>query len=160
MIRRLLPALAALAVVAVVAGCGGGGEPPQVRFAAGPDGVDARPTQYCNLENTDCRNDADAPVSLAVPPGTPLQITVPPEIAETPWQVVFSYRDATSTPIDERTEVFAPDERSDYVLALPAPTDRLLTAQVQQYGPPPVANPETGGIDFPIRASWVLSVTS
>lgn len=149
----------ALAVVLVLVGCGGDAA-PQVRFAAGAGAVDARPTQYCNLENTECRNDGAAPVDLAVPPGTPLLITVPDEIAETPWQVVFTYRDASGAPVDERSEVFTPDERRDYSLALPTPADRLLTAQVQQYGPPPVANPETGGIDFPIRASWVLTVTA
>lgn len=156
MTRRLVPTLA---VVLVLVGCGGDAA-PQVRFAAGAGAVDAHPTQYCNLENTECRNDGAAPVDLAVPPGTPLLITVPDQIAETPWQVVFTYRDASGAPVDERSEVFAPDERRDYSLALPTPADRLLTAQVQQYGPPPVANPETGGIDFPIRASWVLTVTA
>ncbi len=119
--------------------------------------MQAGPTQYCNLEFTDCRNDAAAPVELPVPPGTALQVEVPDEIAETPWQVVFSYRDAAGAQADGRSPVFAADERRDYALQLPTPTDRLLTAQVQQYGPPPQANPDTGEIEFPIRASWVLT---
>lgn len=155
MLRRLVPLLA----VAVLAGCGSA-EPPQVTFAAGPATTAARPTQYCNLEFTDCRNDGAAPVGLAVPPGTPVLITVPDEIAQTPWQVVFSYRDATGAPVDERSPVFAPGDASSYDLALPAAADRLLTAQVQQYGPPPQSNAETGEIEFPIRATWVLTVTA
>lgn len=156
MIRRLLPVAAA---VLLVAGCGST-PPPEVTFTAGAGSVAARPTQYCDLEFTDCTNDASAPVDLAVPPGTPLQITVPDEIAQTPWQVVFSYRDTTGTPVDERSPVFAPRERSLYTLELPTPDARLLTAQVQQYGPPPQQNAETGEIEFPIRASWVLTATA
>lgn len=154
MIRRLLPLPLALALL--MAGCGGGSL-PQVEFAAGPAAVSARPTQYCDLDLTDCTGDPTAPVDLAVPAGTPLQITVPAEIAQTPWQVVFTYRDATGAAVDQRSPVFAPQERSIYSLELPTPTDRLLTAQVQQYGPPPQANEETGEIEFPIRASWVLT---
>ena len=51
------------------------------------------------------------------------------------------------------TETFAAtsdSHRSTPVVA------RLITAQVQQYGPPPVVNPETGEVEFPIRSSWVL----
>lgn len=158
---RLLPVLiAALAAApaALAAGCGNDA-PPEVTFAAGPTAVVARPTQYCDLQFTDCRNDAAAPVELPVPAGTALQVSVPDEISGTPWQVVFTYRDATG-PADGRSPVFGVDERSDYSLELPAPSDRLLSAQVQQYGPPPQANAETGEVEFPIRASWVLTTTT
>ena len=154
MLRRLSPVLVVALLLAT--GCGDDG-PPRVRFGAGTATVQAGPTQYCDLEFTDCRNDAAAPVELPVPPGTALQVDVPDEIAETPWQVVFSYRDATGAQADGRSPVFGPNQRRDFALQLPTPTDRLLTAQVQQYGPPPQANPDTGEIEFPIRASWVLT---
>ncbi|MHA6624294.1 DUF2771 family protein [Pseudonocardia sichuanensis] len=173
--RRLL----ALPVAALVlAGCAGQdapppapqGAPPQVTFTADAATAVARPAQYCDLQLTDCTGDPAAPVTLPVPPGTPLVVTVPPEIAQTPWQVVFSYRDAAGARIDQRSPVFppnapglevAPDEVSrSWALTLPAPEDQLVTAEVQQYGPPPQANPETGEIDFPIRASWVLTTAS
>ena len=76
--------------------------------------------------------------------------------------MVFSYRDAAGAQIDERSPR-VPRGRSSATTTpwqLPAPTDRLLTAQVQQYGPPPQPNPETGEIEFPIRASWVLNATA
>ena len=150
--RRLV--LAAVALLA--AGCGSG-TPPEVTFAAAGTSVAARPTQYCDLKLTDCTGDPAAPVVLTVPVGTPLKVTVPHEIAATPWQVVFSYRDAGGAQTDGRSPVFAPNAQSDYTLELPAPEDRLVGAQVQQFGPPPQANAETGEIEFPIRASWVLS---
>ena len=53
--------------------------------------------------------------------------------------------------------MFPVNAQHTYTLQLPGPTDRLLGAQVQQYGPPPQANPETGELEFPIRASWVLT---
>jgi hypothetical protein len=129
-----------------------------VTFAAGAASIVARPAQYCDVELTECLTDVAAPVQLTVPPGTSLQVTVPPEIAQTPWQVVFSYADAAGTPTDERSTVFAPDERSAWTLELAAPEDRLLTAEVQQYGAPK-PNPQTGEMEFPIRASWVLNAT-
>jgi hypothetical protein len=155
-LRRLLPAVAA--TVLLLAGCGVD-QPPQVTFAAGETSVVAKPTQYCDIALTDCKGDPTAPVELVVPPGTAVEITVPDEIAQSPWQVVYSYRDGAGTQTDERSPVFAPAERSLWTLQLAAPTDRLLTAQVQQYGPPPQINPDTGEVEFPIRASWVLNTS-
>lgn len=153
--RLRLPALL-LAAALLLAGCGGA--PPEVTFTAGGASAVARPTQYCEDDFVTCRNDATAPVTLAVPAGTPLQVDVPGAIADTPWQVVFSYRSDTGEQVDERSAVLAAGETDSYLLELPAGA-RLLLAQVQQYGPPPVVNDTTGEIEFPIRSSWVLTAT-
>jgi hypothetical protein len=172
--RRLL----AFPVAALLlAGCSGADDapvappepPPQVVFETDAASASARPAQYCDLALTACSTDPAAPVALAVPPGSPLTVSVPPQIAQTPWQVVFSYRDAAGTQVDERSPVFPPNgpdlpltaDRVGrfWVLQLPQPTDQLLTAEVQQYGPPPAADPDTGELQFPIRASWVLDAT-
>ena len=100
--RRLV--LAAVALLA--AGCGSG-TPPEVTFAAAGTSVAARPTQYCDLKLTDCSDDAAAPVQLAVPAGTPLQVNVPDGVAEAPWHVVFSYRNAGGEQVDARSPLFA-----------------------------------------------------
>ncbi|OLT13370.1 hypothetical protein BJF78_03240 [Pseudonocardia sp. CNS-139] len=113
---RLLPVLAA---AGLLAGCGSA--PPEVTFAAGGASVVARPTQYCDIALTDCSADAAAPVELAVPPGTPLQVTVPDAVAQTPWQVVFSFRDAAGVQDDQRSPVFGAAERSIWTLELPDP---------------------------------------
>jgi len=172
--RRLL----ALPVAALLlAGCAGQdapppaeeGPPPQVVFETDAATATAGPAQYCDLQLTACTTDPAAPVTLAVPAGTALTVSVPPQIAQTPWQVVFSYRDASGAQVDERSPVWAPTgddlpvspDRAGrfWVLQLPRPTDQLLTAEVQQYGPPPAPDPETGELQFPIRASWVLNAT-
>jgi hypothetical protein len=153
-IRVLALASAAL----LVAGCGTG-EPPEVTFTAGSATMNARPTQYCDLKLTDCSDDAAAPVQLAVPAGTPLLVTVPDDVSEAPWHVVFSYRTAGGEQVDARSPLFPADERGEYTLELPTPDDRLLTAQVQQFGPAPRINEETSEIEFPVRGSWVLTTT-
>ena len=157
MFRRLLPVLAA---ALLVAGCGGSTPPPDVTFAAGAASVVAKPTQYCDIDLTNCNSDASAPVELVVPVGTPLQISVPEQISSTPWQVVFSYRDGAGAQTDGRSPVFNVNAQKTYSLQLPDKGDRLLGAQVQQYGPPPQTDPETGELEFPIRASWVLTTTT
>ncbi len=151
--RRLL----VLPAVLTLAACGGSPAPPEVTFAAGAASVVAKPTQYCDLQLQNCQSDANAPVRLAVPAGTALKVTVPTAISSAPWQVVFTYRSTNGSQTDGRSPVLAPDQHPDYTLELPAPTDALVTAQVQQYGPPPQANAATGEVEFPIRASWVLN---
>ena len=145
-----------LVLTLLAAGCGAGG-PPKVTFSAAGASVTARPAQYCNLKLTDCTDDSAAPVQLAVPAGTPLRVTVPDGVSEAPWHVVFSYRSASGEQVDGRSPLFAAKQRGDYTLELPAPTDQLLTAQVQQFGPAPQADAQTGEIQFPVRGSWVLS---
>jgi hypothetical protein len=142
------------AVLLFAAGCGAGA--PQVTFTAAGTTVTARPAQYCDLKLADCSADATAPVQLTVPPGTPLQVAVPDDVAQAPWHIVFSYRDAGGQQVDARSPVLTNKQR-DYTLTLPEPADRLLTAQVQQFGPAPQINDQTGEVEFPVRGSWVLN---
>jgi hypothetical protein len=154
--RALLLIVLALLPVA----CSSAAGEPQVTFSADGRSATARPTQYCNLEFSDCHNDAEAPVSLRVPPGTPVRVSVPKEISSTPWLIVFTTVATDGTRTDGRTPLFTPAAPTDtYELTLPQPTDRLLTAQVQQLGAPPQADEDGGGIDFPARGTWVLTTT-
>ena len=143
-----------LAAVLSSAGCGA--EPPQVTFTVAGASVAARPTQYCDLKLADCTGDEAAPVQVAVPAGTPLQVAVPDDVAEAPWHVVFRYRDGTGQEVEARSPLFTAQQH-DWTLALPQPGDQLLTAQVQQFGPAPQINEETGEVEFPVRGSWVLT---
>lgn len=156
MAAHLLPFLGA---GLLLAGCAGSPS-PQVTFRAGTASVMARPTQFCDLQLQNCRSDGSAFVQLVVPTGMALAVAVPQEVASAPWQVVFTYRSADGTRTDGRSPVLAPDRHPDYTLVLPAATDRLITAQVQQYGPAPQTDTTTGEVEFPIRASWVLNATS
>jgi hypothetical protein len=152
--RRTAAALvAALATGLLATACSTA--PPEVTFAAAGSSVVAAPTQYCEIDLTECA-DPGTPAELAVPRGTALEITVPQEVSEAPWHVVFSYRDDAGQQVDERSRLIPPGAGSSYTLQLPTPTARLLEAQVQQFGPAPAVDPQTQEIQFPIRASWVL----
>jgi hypothetical protein len=153
--RSALPAAALVAGLLAALATGCSSAPPEVTFAAGAATVQAGPTQYCELDLSECA-EPGTPVELAVPAGTPVRITVPDEVAEAPWHVVFSYRDDAGQQIDERSRLFAPDTGRDYTLELPTPAAQLIEAQVQQFGPAPEIDPDTLEIQFPIRASWVL----
>jgi hypothetical protein len=143
-----------LTAVLFTAACGT--PPPTVTFTAAGTSVVAKPAQYCDIKLADCAGDASASVQLAVPAGTPLQVAVPDGVAEAPWHVVFSYRDPTGQQVDARSPLFA-QKQHDYTLTLPEPADQLLTAQVQQFGPAPQMDENTGEIEFPVRGSWVLT---
>ncbi len=143
----------AVAVLLLAAGCG---TEPQVTFAVGDASVTARPARYCDIRLTECTDDGAAAVQLAVPAAAPLRVSVPDDIAEAPWHVVFRYRDGAGQEVGARSPVLA-DQQRDWTLTLPEPGDRLVTAEVQQFGPAPKINEQTGEVEFPVRASWVLN---
>lgn len=154
--RRAVEVLLALVAAAVLAGCGTSA-PPTVTFDVAGTSLTAAPTQYCDNDLQNCTDDANARLSAPLPPNTPVRITVPEEVSSAPWQVAFSYVGPDGrTRTDGRSPIAAPGSRTDYTLTLPDPKDKLLTAQVQVFGPAPTQDPQTGQIDFPVRATWVL----
>lgn len=155
--QRLVALALLLAAVGGLTGCGSD-EPPQVTYTAAGVQASTGPAQYCDVEVSDCEADPAAAAVLRVPPGTPLEVSVPEPVASTPWQVVFRYRPAgapTGTATEGRSEVFAAGERADFTLGLP-PGTQLETAEVQQFGVP--ARDPRGGVQFLVRGTWVLSV--
>lgn len=156
---RVAAALLCVAATAMVAGCSSTPDPPKVSFTVAGNTASTGPTQYCDVNVTDCTNHADAVVTLRVPAGTPVQIAVATEVSDAPWQVVFRYLTTAGDQVDGRSSVFAPGKQHDFTLQLPVATDKLQTAQVQQFGARPVAD-ENGQVSFPIRGSWVLAVGS
>ncbi|HEY2206768.1 MAG TPA: DUF2771 family protein [Pseudonocardia sp.] len=146
-----------LVAAAVTSGCGSDG-PPTVAFTSAVGTLSTGPAQYCDVAVTSCANHPESVIKLAVPPGQPLRISVPDQIASTPWHVVFSYRSPGSdTALDGRSPVFPPHQRRDYALTLPDPGDQLLTAQVQQFGGGQPTLDAQGEPSFPVRGSWVLA---
>jgi hypothetical protein len=150
--RSLLAALGA--AVFLLAGCGGGD--PQVTWRAGDQESTIGPAQYCDSRLRECTNDEQAQASLAGPAGTAVEVSVPSEVSEAPWSVVFAYVGADGQQTTGRSPVFAPEAQESYTLTLPEPGDVLQTAQVQLLGVAPVANPDSGELEFPTRATWVL----
>lgn len=150
--RRSL--LVLLGSLFLLAGCGGGD--PQVTWSTESQEATVGPSQFCDVRLRDCTNDEQAQAVLAVPAGTAVEVSVPSDVSEAPWSVVFAYVDANGQQTTGRSPVFAPNAQESYTLTLPEPGDVLQTAQVQLLGAAPVANPDTGEIDYPARATWVL----
>lgn len=152
--RAVLFSLVSAALV--LAGCGTSA-PPTVSFDVGGNALTAAPTQFCDIRMQNCNDDANARLTAQLPPGTPVKVTVPEEVSSAPWQVAFSYLGPDGrTRTDGRSPIATPGSKTDYTLTLPDPRDRLLTAQVQLFGPAPTQDPATGQISFPVRATWVL----
>ena len=156
----IVAVVAAVVVVAVVVGVlvatSGPSSPGDVTFAAAGTETTTGPSQWCDIGVTDCADDPDATARLAVPPGAPLAVTVPEEVAGTPWQVVFSARDVTGAEQQGRSAVLAPGSPPTYTLSLPDPRLRLTSVEVQQYGAR--VGEGADGLEFVTRTTWVLGV--
>ena len=98
----------AVVVVLVVRATAGPSSPGDVVFGAGGVRVEVGASQFCDVQVTDCGSDPEAAGVLRVPPNTPLTVTVPEEVASTPWQVAFTFRDAAGAVQQGRSPVFAP----------------------------------------------------
>ena len=155
--RRSGRALAGLVAVAAVLLAGCGGTPPTVAFEIAGRSLTAAPTQFCDNRLESCTDEPNARVTAEVAPGTPVRITVPEEVSAGPWQVAYAFtRGDAPDPIEQRSDIAAPGSRTEFTLNLPSETDRLVTAQVQLFGPAPAIDPETQQLEFPVRATWVL----
>lgn len=157
--HRGLKPLLAVAGIALAAGCAAPSE-PQVTFYSHGNAVTVDPAQYCDATGQNCAAPSKDPVGeLRVPGRDPLQISVPGEVASTPWQVAFIYRGINGEQLDGRSEVFAPNERHAYTLLLPPDGAQLEHVEVQRFSA--VLTPGTdGGVDFGIGGSWILNIQS
>ena len=155
--RRSARALAGLLAVAAVLLAGCSSAPPTVTFEIAGNALTAAPTQFCDNAMEDCTDDPNARVTAAVAPGTPIRIAVPEEVSSGPWQVAYAFtRGDDPEPVQQRSEIATADSRTEFTLNLPEPTDQLVTAQVQLFGPAPAIDPQTQQLQFPVRATWVL----
>jgi hypothetical protein len=153
----------ALALAALAAGCSKEAPPqpkPEVTFSIDGGSVTARPLMHCDVMVTACDQDANAQAKLLVPPGKPVRITVPPEVAESPWSVAIEYKTAAGEQKEPATvATFVPNQAHDYTVTLPGPGDQLQTVEVKQASAkqdPAV----TGDIQLLARAVWSLQVQS
>jgi hypothetical protein len=153
-IRRPLAVAVLACAGASVAGCAAAPAPTVTFYAAGK-AMRTEPTQYCDRRTDQCRTDPASGAKLRVPPGRPLQISVPGEVGNAAWQVVFRYRAPSGEHLEARSAVFGPGARLAYTLNLPGTGDQLETAEVQKFGGL-AAGPQ--GLEYLIGATWVLSV--
>lgn len=158
----LLALVAVIAVVVTIAVRNAPRQDPEITAYAYGTAVTVPPYQYCDLrligedrlDLADCRQ--NRVVDLETPPGYPLQLSLPSEIADAPWQGLLVY----ALPGDEEIltqEIY----HSDYApgtLALtidsqPAPGLRLIGVEIQL---PVPAIDEVGRETTVPHASWSI----
>lgn len=164
MIGRVRTAMAAVAAALALVSCSAGDDPAAVEevtvTAAGtsvtlPAAISCiAPAGANELSCVGGDNDDTAP-HLAVGPDVPLEVAVPPAVADTPWVIVFSYIDADGVQQGDRTRVFPAGEEDAFTLTLPAGA-QLTRLEVQSLFVSQDGG--TGEITFPAIGTWVLLV--
>lgn len=154
---------AALLGVLVLAGCSSAPDPPppppRVDFTIAAKKVAAKPFLYCDVKVEDCRRDNGAMLKLPVPPGTAVRVTVPREVADTPWSVVIQYVTAAGEQKQPETvATFAPGKETTFEALPPGAGDQLQTVEVKQAGGVLVQG--DAGPEAVTRAAWSLQVTA
>ena len=157
---RRWPVLLLAGLLALLAACSPSASVQKVTVRAGSVTVTlptalscAGPTGATALTCHGGEDDADAP-HLTLAPGTPLDVSVPQDVGDTPWVIVFSYLDAKGKTQGDRTPVFAAKEKYSYHLTPPkgAQMTRLeVQSLIAAQGP-------DGGVEFPAVRTWVLVI--
>lgn len=156
--RRVLLSLLALTVLT---GCATVPQPIVTFFAAGRT-VTVPPTQYCSATAAVPENEqiacpaTETTIDLRVPPGMPLQISVPNEASDGIWHVAMGYRtpDGERRAVGSRNFVAGTDSaRSAFTLRLPTDRDQLELVQVRSIR----ENPSSPG--SVTMGVWLLRVT-
>jgi hypothetical protein len=148
-----MPLLAVTGIA--LAGCSTPAE-PEITFYSHGTSIEVAPAHFCDPGGDACSPPRpDAVGKLRVPDRAPLQISVPKEVASTPWQVAFIYRGIHGEELDSRSPVFSPNQQFSYTLRVPPDGARLEHVEVQQFSALLTEGAE-GGVDFGIGGSWVL----
>ncbi|OZM70559.1 hypothetical protein CFN78_24445 [Amycolatopsis antarctica] len=130
--RRAVAGLLAGAAVTVT-GCSAPGA-PEVSFYADGRTVNAAPLIYCDAIVSSCEQNEGAAAKIPVRAGMPVQISLPSEVAETPWVVNVQYTDAEGNLKPIKQEFFGQDSRLAYTATGDAPGDQVLVVEIQQLG--------------------------
>jgi hypothetical protein len=139
---------------------------PQVTFFADGHTVNAAPLIHCDVRVQKCEQAKDATVSLKVRPGKPVQISVPSEVAKTPWLVNIQYTDAQGELQPVQQKVFTSGNTFAYTVAPPAPNDQLVVVEVQQISAATPVDPVTnrpitdqnGNPQLVVQSLWSLQL--
>ncbi|MBK1785392.1 DUF2771 family protein [Prauserella cavernicola] len=150
------------AAAAVLAGCSGVPN-PEITFYADGNTVVAEPLdQYCDALLRDCEQGGES-ATLAVRKGMPVQISVPEEVASTPWTLIVQYRTESGELRLQQPVTFTDGKRHAYTVEPESPSDQIMVVEIQQlgaaYAADPQGNPvvdENGQPQLVARGVWSL----
>ncbi|MFF0493053.1 DUF2771 domain-containing protein [Nocardia sp. NPDC003482] len=137
----VLVVLVAVAAVVIVAVRHAGDKEPTVTAYAHGRTVTVAPYRYCTVTRSDadgglglnCRPESAESVALETPPGYPVQLSLPLEIAQAPWAIRATYLrpDGTPEPRLLTYRDYPAETRAVTVNSLPEPGLRLGGLEVE-----------------------------
>ncbi|MBB4688005.1 DUF2771 family protein [Amycolatopsis jiangsuensis] len=114
-----------------VAGCSAPG-PAEVTFYGDGHTIRVGPIGNCDVRTGVCGANPGAAGTLTVRPGRSVQISVPKEVAETPWKVTVQYVDGEGRPQPLKEEIITSGDRYAYTAAPPSKDDRIVVVEIAQ----------------------------
>lgn len=168
MARRVLRIGKVLSLAAGIAllgsACGKVG-PPELTFYAEGSAIEVAPALYCDVRVTACEAGGGGSDVLTARPGMPVHISVPFEVADSPWLVNVQSIAADGTVLPVRQRFFGPGKAYAFSAAPARPDERILVVEVHQLGAAYAAdaqgNPildESGAPQPVARGVWILRV--
>ena len=155
--RIALIGLALTAVLGSVVACS---KPePAVSFFSHGTTVSTQPSAYCDIQVTKCYATDRSVQTLRVPAGSPLQISVPDDVANAAWVVLFKYTDANGKEQQARSPLFKASTQYAYTLTGPTPSDQITAVQVEIVGAIEMAPTDTAPT-YLATTFWSLNATS
>ncbi|WP_329068157.1 DUF2771 family protein [Amycolatopsis sp. NBC_01480] len=114
-----------------VAGCSAPG-PAEVTFYADGHTIRVGPIGNCDITTGVCAADPGAAGTLKVRPGRPVQVSVPKEVAETPWKITVQYVNGKGQPLPLKEDIITSRDRYAYTAAPPAKDDQIVVVEIAQ----------------------------
>jgi hypothetical protein len=114
-----------------VAGCSAPG-PAEVTFYADGHTIRVGPIGNCDITTGVCAADPGAAGTLKVRPGRSIQISVPKEVAETPWKITAQYVNGKGEPQPLKEDIITTRDRYAYTVTPPAKDDQIVVVEIAQ----------------------------
>ncbi|MCU1684449.1 MAG: hypothetical protein JWQ81_5188 [Amycolatopsis sp.] len=138
---------------------------PEVTFFADGHTVNTGPLIHCDVTVQKCQK-TNAEAGLKVRPGKSVVISVPSEVAKTPWLVNIQFQNSKGELQPIKQQTFTSGDTYAYTVTPPTASDQLVVVEVQQVG---VATPvDASGHPIPdtagnpqlvVQSIWSLQVT-
>ena len=114
-----------------VAGCSAPG-PAEVTFYADGHTIRVGPIGNCDITTGVCAADPGAAGTLKVRPGRSIQVSVPKEVAETPWKITAQSVNGKGEPQPLKEDIITSRDRYAYTVTPPAKDDQIVVVEIAQ----------------------------